>query len=248
MVKLIKEAISEFGSYLLMLYYALPKIGSIKKEEIFKQMEFFSLSSLFIVALAAAFTGMVATIQSAYQIRGLLPMELLGVGVGKMVMIELGPVLTALVLAGKAGAAISSELATMKVTEQLDAMEVMGIDPYTFLVLPRVVAGTFVTPLLIVFADFVSIVSSAVVAKVAIGLDFSVFIRSFLDFFFLKDFLGGVVKGIVFGFIISSVSSYMGMNSEEGARGVGIATMRAVIFSSIFVLFFDYVLGSIIYG
>jgi phospholipid/cholesterol/gamma-HCH transport system permease protein len=243
-----REILRNLGSYFLMVYYSILGISYLKKEEILKQLEFFAISSLFIVALAASFTGMVTSVQSAYQIRGLLPLDLLGAGVGKMVTIELGPVLTALILAGRAGAAIASEIATMNVTDQLDAMEVMGIDPYRYLILPRVVAGTLVTPLLVVFADFMAILSSAIVSKVMLDVEYSTFLRSFQDYFYLKDFLGGLLKGGVFGFIITTVSCYMGISSREGARGVGLATMRAVIYSSVFVLFFDYILGSLIYG
>lgn len=243
-----REILRNLGSYFLMVYYSILGISYLKREEILKQLEFFAISSLFIVALAASFTGMVTSVQSAYQIRGLLPLDLLGAGVGKMVTIELGPVLTALILAGRAGAAIASEIATMNVTDQLDAMEVMGIDPYRYLILPRVVAGTLVTPLLVVFADFMAILSSAIVSKVMLDVEYSTFLRSFQDYFYLKDFLGGLLKGVVFGFIITTVSCYMGITSREGARGVGLATMRAVIYSSVFVLFFDYILGSLIYG
>jgi phospholipid/cholesterol/gamma-HCH transport system permease protein len=243
-----REILRNLGSYFLMVYYSILGISYLKREEILKQLEFFAISSLFIVALAASFTGMVTSVQSAYQIRGLLPLDLLGAGVGKMVTIELGPVLTALILAGRAGAAIASEIATMNVTDQLDAMEVMGIDPYRYLILPKVVAGTLVTPLLVVFADFMAILSSAIVSKVMLDVEYSTFLRSFQDYFYLKDFLGGLLKGVVFGFIITTVSCYMGITSREGARGVGLATMRAVIYSSVFVLFFDYILGSLIYG
>uniref|UniRef100_A0A7V3NTY5 ABC transporter permease n=1 Tax=candidate division WOR-3 bacterium TaxID=2052148 RepID=A0A7V3NTY5_UNCW3 len=243
-----REILRNLGSYFLMVYYSILGISYLKREEILKQLEFFAISSLFIVALAASFTGMVTSVQSAYQIRGLLPLDLLGAGVGKMVTIELGPVLTALILAGRAGAAIASEIATMNVTDQLDAMEVMGIDPYRYLILPKVVVGTLVTPLLVVFADFMAILSSAIVSKVMLDVEYSTFLRSFQDYFYLKDFLGGLLKGGVFGFIITTVSCYMWIASREGARGVGLATMRAVIYSSVFVLFFDYILGSLIYG
>jgi len=247
-VPFLREALRHLGAYFLMVYYSLSGITNLKKEEVLRQLEFFAISSLFIVALAASFTGMVTSIQSAYQIRGLLPLDLLGAGVGKMVTIELGPVLTALILAGRAGAAIASEIATMNVTDQLDAMEVMGIDPYKYLILPRVFAGTLVTPLLVVFADFMAILSSAVVSNIMLDVEFSAFFRSFLDFFYVKDFLGGILKGLIFGFIITTVSCYTGTTSREGAKGVGLATMKAVIYSSVFVLFFDYIIGSLIYG
>ncbi len=244
----IRDVIRNLGAYFLMVYYSFSGIKVLRRQEIFRQLEFFAISSLFIVALAASFTGMVTSIQSAYQIRGLLPLDLLGAGVGKMITIELGPVLTALILAGRAGAAMASELATMKVTEQLDAMEVMGIDPYKYMVFPRILSGTFVTPLLVVFANFMAILSSSLISRLMLGLDFSVFFRSFLDYFYVKDFTGGILKGIVFGFVITSISCFMGLNSREGARGVGVSTMRAVIYSSVFVLLFDYVIGSILYG
>ncbi|HOL23186.1 MAG TPA: ABC transporter permease [Candidatus Hydrothermia bacterium] len=248
MISGIKNIFRNIGSYFLMLYYSISGVAVLRKDEIFKQLEFFSVNSLFIVALAAAFTGMVTSVQSAYQIMGLLPLDLLGAGVGKMITIELGPVLTALILAGRAGASIASELATMKVTEQLDAMEVMGVDPYKHLIFPRILAGTLITPLLVVFADAMGILSSSLASKFMLEVEYSVFFAAFLEHFYIKDFIGGIIKGIAFGFVITSISCFMGINTREGAKGVGISTMRAVIYSSVFVLLSDYIIGSIIYG
>jgi len=231
-----------------MVYHALGGFRTLKREELLRELEFFAINSLFIVALAASFTGMVASVQSAYQIRGILPLDLLGAGVGKMITVELGPVLTALILAGRVGASIASELASMKVTEQLDAMEVMGFDPERFLVFPKILSGVIATPLLTVFSEAVALLASVFISKVTLGLDFSVFFRSFRDFFYLRDLLGGITKGVIFGFLITSVSSYTGIKSREGAKGVGRATMNAVIYSSVAVLLFDYIVGTIFYG
>lgn len=236
------------GGYFLMVYHSCGGFKVLRRDEFFRDLEFFMIDSLLIVAIAASFTGMVASVQSAYQIKGLLPLDLLGAGVGKMITVELGPVLTALILAGRAGASIASELASMKVTEQLDAMEVMGIDPERYLIFPRIVAGVIATPLLTIFAESVALISAAVISNVSIGVDYAVFMRSFREFFYLRDLLGGIAKGIVFGFIITSISCHMGIRSSGGAKGVGLSTMQAVIYSSVVVLLFDFIVGSVFYG
>lgn len=245
---LIRDALRSLGSYLLMVAYSFAGITVLKRREFLKELEFFMIDSLFIVALAAAFTGMVASVQSAYQIKGILPLDLLGAGVGKMITVELGPVLTALILAGRAGASMAAEISTMKVTEQIDAMEVMGVDPERYLIFPKILAGIIATPLLTVFSETVALLSAMFISRVTLGVDFHIFLRSFKDFFFVRDLLGGITKGLIFGFLITSISCYIGLRCRGGAKGVGMSTMKAVIYSSIAVLLFDFIVGSLFYG
>ncbi len=206
------------------------------------------LGSLPLVAVASVFTGMVASVQTAYQVRDYVPLDFLGAGVAKAIMVELGPVLTALVVAGRVGAGIAAELGTMRVTEQIDALELMAIDPVRFLVLPRVIAGTIAIPLLTVVAEVVALLGSAVVSYLVVQVSFATFFHGVQLFFLPKDLWGGLVKSVVFGFLITFLGCYYGFHAEGGAVGVGRATTRAVVASALAVLMFDYILGSLIYG
>lgn len=206
------------------------------------------VASIPIVLGASTFTGMVAAIQTAYQIREYVPLIYLGSGVGKAVMIELGPVLTALVLAGRVGAGIAAEIGTMRVTEQIDALEIMGVSPVRYLVLPRLISGIITVPLLTVLAEFVALLGAAIITRIVLDLPFHTFASGVKMFFYGRDLWGGLAKSVVFGLIIALMGSYHGFYAEGGAVGVGRATTRAVVSSSVLILMADYVLGAWIFG
>jgi len=249
-IKKFIDIITHIGEFFILLKDSLMGISNLYKirKELLKQLEFFGVNSIPLVAFASLFTGMVSSVQTAYQIRDYAPLDFLGAGVAKAVMVELGPVLTALIIAGRVGAGIAAELGTMRVTEQIDALEVIGIDPAGFLVLPRLIAGIIMVPLLTVLADFVAITGSAVISKLILDLDFSVFFQGIKLFFHSIELFGGLLKAVVFGFIIAAVGSYSGYIAKEGAVGVGKATTRAVVISSLMILMADYFLGVILYG
>jgi phospholipid/cholesterol/gamma-HCH transport system permease protein len=205
------------------------------------------VNSLPLVIITSAFTGMVASVQTAYQFRDYTPMVLLGSAVGKMVVIELGPVLTALVVAGRVGASISAELGTMKVTEQIDALETLAVDPIRYLALPRFVSGMIMLPVLVVLADIIAILGGMVVAAVAVGVNPDTFIRGLRLYFELRDVVGGLSKAVIFGIIIALMGCYQGFNAGWGAGGVGRATTRAVVYSCLLILIFDYIVAEIVF-
>lgn len=239
--------IGDITGFFVNILVSFKEIGKI-----FKRLpyDFYSLGvgSLPIVLLTSTFTGMVSSVQIAYQIRDYAPLDLLGAGVAKMVMVELGPVLTALVVAGRIGAGIAAELGTMRVTEQIDALEFMAIDPIRFLVTPKIITGIVALPILTVFADFVAILGGAFVSKVVMQVSYSVFFQWIKTLFLPLDLFGGLLKSFVFGFIITFIGSYMGFSTMGGAVGVGKSTTKAVVYSSIFVLIADYFLGVWIFG
>ncbi len=222
----------------------------IKKyfREIVLQIYEIGNNSLLLVIFTSSFVGMVATVQTAYQIRDYVPIIYIGSGVAKAVMIELGPVITGLVVAGRISSGIAAELGTMVVTEQIDALRVMGINPFRFLVMPRVLGGIISLPLLTSIGIAVAIFSGMFVANITGITNYIVFARGAKMFFLPKDLIGGLIKATFFGYALTLSGAISGLSSERGAEGVGKATTRAVVLSSILILVLDYVLGIIIFG
>ena len=211
------------------------------------QMDRIGVGSLGLVLVVSLFTGAVAAVQAAYQFSSVVPMRYLGSVIMRSVIIELGPVLTALVVGGRVGAAIAAELGSMKVTEQIDALRAMGINPIRFLVMPRVFAATVMLPVVTVFADVIAVFGGYVVAIATIGVTSSTYINSLKDFFYLKDLFSGLIKALCFGHIIGMMGCFYGFATEGGAEGVGTATTRAVVASCVLVLILDYLLATVLF-
>jgi phospholipid/cholesterol/gamma-HCH transport system permease protein len=212
-----------------------------------EQMSLMGVNSLPLVLLTSVFTGAVSSVQAAYQFKNLVPMRYLGTAVGKAVVIELGPVLTALVVAGRVGASIAAELGTMKVTEQIDALESMAIDPVPFLVTPRFLAGLIMLPVLTILADFVAILGGYLVALLFLQVSSHTFLSGLKMFFDIGDVLAGLLKAFAFGGIIGIIGCYQGFQTRGGAKGVGQSTTRAVVISSVMILISDYLLASVLF-
>ncbi|MBC8415190.1 MAG: ABC transporter permease, partial [Candidatus Cloacimonetes bacterium] len=151
--------IGQFVLFIAIVFGHIPRIRK-RLNEIIKQMKRIGYDSLLLIAVTSAFTGLVTSVQASYQTSGYIPTSLIGVLVGKSTMIELAPVLTGLVLAGKVGASIAAEIGTMRVSEQLDALETMAIDPVDYIYMPRIIAGTFMFPLLTIISNFIGIISA----------------------------------------------------------------------------------------
>jgi phospholipid/cholesterol/gamma-HCH transport system permease protein len=161
---------------------------------------------------------------------------------------ELGPVLTGLIVAGRAGAAMAAELGTMKVTEQIDALSTMATNPIKYLIVPRFLAGIFMLPALTVLADIIGIIGGYFVGVVVLGTNPTVYIRRTTDYLELSDIYNGLIKAAFFGMAISLISCYRGFNAEGGAEGVGKATTGAVVISCMTILISDYFLSAWLFG
>jgi phospholipid/cholesterol/gamma-HCH transport system permease protein len=199
------------------------------------------------VIIVSLFTGAVAAVQAAYQFSSVVPLKYLGAVILRSVIIELGPVLTALVVGGRVGAAIAAELGTMKVTEQIDALRAMGINPIRFLIVPRVFAATVMLPVITVFSDAIAIFGGFVVSVLTIGISPGTYTNSLKDFFYTKDLFSGLFKAVCFGNIIGTMGCFYGFATEGGAEGVGVATTRAVVSSCVLVLVVDYLLANVLF-
>jgi phospholipid/cholesterol/gamma-HCH transport system permease protein len=228
------------------IHAALPSIFKRYRLTV-EQMSVIGVNSLPLVAFTSVFTGMVTSVQAMYQLAGKTPLIYLGYGVCKAVIIELGPVLTALVVAGRVGASIAAELGTMRVTEQVDAMESLALDPIEYLVLPRFVAAAIMLPVLVVFADFIAISGGGLVAVLTMHVEPKVYLDGLRLYFVMRDALGGLLKSVVFGMIISTMGCYHGFTAEGGAEGVGRATTKAVVASSLLILVCDYIVATTVF-
>jgi phospholipid/cholesterol/gamma-HCH transport system permease protein len=215
--------------------------------EIVKQMALVGVGSLPLVVLVAAFTGAVTAVQAAYQLEGMVPLRYVGSVVQKSVLIELGPVLTALVVGGRVGAAIAAELGTMRVTEQIDALETMAIPPIRYLILPRFLATLIMLPVVTVFADFVAVLGGFVVAYMGFDQPWHTYLEAVRNTFEPRDLFSGLTKAAVFGGTIGLMGSFYGFRAEGGAEGVGKATTQAVVASCVLVLVLDYVLANLLF-
>jgi phospholipid/cholesterol/gamma-HCH transport system permease protein len=212
-----------------------------------QQMSSIGVGSLWLVFVVSLFTGAVAAVQAAYQFSTVVPLKYLGAVILRSVIIELGPVLTALVVGGRVGASIAAELGTMKVTEQIDALRAMAINPVRYLVVPRVVAAIVMLPVVTVFANAIAIFGGYVVAVTSIGVSTHTYVLGLKQFFYLKDLYSGLLKAVFFGGIIGTMGCYYGFATEGGAEGVGHATTRAVVASCVLVLISDYVLANVLF-
>jgi phospholipid/cholesterol/gamma-HCH transport system permease protein len=243
------EFVKEIGGVFILLYrfvQVLPKTFS-NIQKILVQMETIGIGSLPLVLVTSLFVGAVTSIQAAYQFQGYVPLRFLGTVVGKSVILELGPVLTALVVGGRVSASIAAEIGTMKVTEQIDAMEMIAIDPVEFLVLPRIIAATIMLPVLTIFSDLLAILGGMVVARISMGVSYNLFTGGLKFLFNNEDLIGGLMKTFVFGFLIALMGCYNGFVTKGGAEGVGIATMRAVVSSCLLILISNYLLATLIF-
>ncbi|MDZ4804796.1 MAG: ABC transporter permease [Candidatus Eisenbacteria bacterium] len=205
------------------------------------------IGSIPLVALTSLFVGAVAALQAAYQFKNNVPLLWLGSVVAKSVIIEVGPVLTALVVGGRVGSSIAAELGTMKVTEQIDALETLALSPIRYLAVPRVLAATLMVPVITVFADALAILGGLLVAVFRIGMTPHLYFKGMRLFFEVEDIYGGLIKSFVFGTIIAIMGCYYGFQTEGGAEGVGVATTRAVVASCVMILVSDYFLAEVIF-
>lgn len=222
-------------------------IPPFKLKNIFLQMEFVGVKSIFIVVLTGAFTGMVLAMQSYNALSRFGAESLVGPTVALSMTRELGPVLTGLMVTGRAGSAMATELGTMRVSEQIDALYTMAVNPVKYLVVPRVVAGTLMLPLLVVIADFVGVIGGYFVAVNLLDINPGVYINRTTEYVDIDDILYGLTKTFVFGLLMSLSACYQGFYATGGAEGVGKCATRAVVTGSVLILVFDYLLTSLMF-
>lgn len=217
------------------------------RREVLDQMHIVAIGSMPLVITTAVFVGAVTAVQAVYQMQAYVPMVFLGTVISKSVFIELGPVLTALVVGGRLCANYAAELGTMKVTEQIDAMEIMAIDPIRYLALPRFIAAVLMLPVATIIANTVAILGGFLVSVMTLDVTAATFIEGMRAYFVSSDLLGGLFKSFIFGGIIALSGIHYGMSTEGGAEGVGRATMGAVVACMLSILVADYILAAVLF-
>lgn len=237
----------QLGAIILLLIAAVKEIGTIRSRETFKQCLSLGVLSFPIVALTLLFTGMVLSVQIAGELTkygaDFTVGAIVAIGIGR----ELGPVLCGVVLAGRVGAAITAEIGTMRVTEQIDALRCMAVSPIGYLVVPRLVACMAMLPILNVFGVVIGVGGGMIVASLSHGVSSYVFMHSIRVFCVPSDLYIGVIKSIIFGMIVALVGCDRGMTCTAGAEGVGKATTQSVVYSIIMLFAANYILSSILF-
>jgi len=218
------RSLSDTGTWLRLLVEQMTRIG---------------VDSIPIGVFIAVFTGMVLALQASYTFTGAVPLYFVGALVQKTMIMELGPVLVGLALAGRIGANIAAELGTMRVTEQIDALETLAYNPYAYLVVPRVIAGTLMFPVVVAFADATGIIAGWITALNLLDMTSTEFIKGLRLFFEPFDVRFSMLKASSFGFAVTAIGCYFGFHTRGGAEGVGRATTSAVVISSMVILVLD---------
>lgn len=215
---------------------------------LFKQMWEIGFHSIPIVAFTALFAGMVLALQSYSGFSRFSAESAIATVVIIALTRELGPVFTGLMVSGRSGAAISAEIGTMKVSEQIDALKTLSTDPFRYLIVPRVIASIIVMPFLTLIADVIGVFGGFFVSVKMLGFNPYIYIQNSFEHLLMEDVISGLIKSAVFGAIISIVACYKGYYSEGGAAGVGKSTKASVVVSSILILMFNYILTAILFS
>jgi phospholipid/cholesterol/gamma-HCH transport system permease protein len=218
----------------------------VHPRHILKQVSFIGARSTFVIVLTAGFTGMVLGLQGYYTLTQFGSEGMLGVAVSLSLIRELGPVLSALMVTGRAGSAISAEIGIMRITEQIDALETMALEPFKYLVAPKLVASIIALPLLCSIFDLVGIWGGYLVGVKLLGVNPGAYFGEMEKSVVWKDIYSGMIKSVSFGVIIAWVCCYKGYYTGHGAEGVSRATTTAVVTSSVLILVWDYFITSIL--
>jgi len=236
------------GSLTLLTFSSLKKMFKIqKKSDVLKYIYEIGTESFSLVGIIAFFTGMVLVMETAHTLKK-FGAEMYSGGLVSISMIrELGPVLVALIVAGRVGASIAAEIGVMKITEQIDALEVMAVDPVSYLISPKVLAGLISLPSLFILSFFISIIGGFFVGVFMVGISSGVFLYQSFKYIGIKDLIVGFIKVIVFSIIIINVSSYEGLKTYGGAEGVGNASTNAVVSSFFLIILSNLIITGLFY-
>ncbi len=249
MKKYFNEFIETTGNISILIVRVFKSFRSIPKYRklIFYYMYEVTGSSLFVLLFAALFIGMVSAYQIAYQLRNYLPFIFVSTLVTQTVLLEIGPLLTGIAFSGKVSSSIAAELASMKVTDQIDALEVMSVDPVEYLIMPRVVATLIMIPFLTLIAEFMIVLGAYLIAILGLNVTSSVFLEGARKNFQMYQIYSGLIKVIFFGFFTIILACYFGLSAKMGSKSVGKATTQAVIVTSVVIVVLDYILTRLLF-
>lgn len=237
------------GQFSLFFFRSVVTLFStqLRIRKLFEQMKHIGVDSINIILLTGAFSGAVLALQSYIGFKRFGAEEFIGPVVALSLTRELGPVLTGLMVTGRAGSAIAAELGTMQITEQIDALKTLNINVEQYLMIPRILGSTIILPFLTLFSMICGVIGGYVISVNVLGLNGEQYITQIKSFLELSDITGGLIKASVFGLILSWVGCYKGFYTTGGAKGVGIATTQSVVLSSILILISNYFLAATLF-
>jgi phospholipid/cholesterol/gamma-HCH transport system permease protein len=219
----------------------------LKFSELLKQIQFIGFQSSLVILLTGAFSGMVLALQGFYSLNQFGSTALLGPMVALSLIRELGPVIAALMVTGRAGSAMTAEIGIMRITEQIDAIELMGLNPFRYLVVPKFLACILTLPLLTAIFDVVGIFGGYLIGVKLLGIGGGTYFGEMATYVDMEDILGGICKSLSFGALITWICCYKGYHARFGAEGVSKATTQAVVLSSVLILVWDYFMTSLLF-
>ena len=238
--------LGEFG-YLVYRAFGSLRYAIRDRDRLIYQLNHVGVNSIPLVALIGLFAGGIVAWQAAYQFKGMVSLSVLGGQVVRVMMMEMAPVLTALVMSGRIGASMTAEIGAMRISEQIDALKTMSIDPVRYIVMPRFLAMVIMMPILTFFSILIAVFGAFLVSHYFLDITQQVFFDSVRSFFMIGDLVGGLLKGVVFGILISLIGCFRGMKTTGGARGLGHSTIQAFVISAIAILLSDFLLWIILF-
>lgn len=244
-----KNFLMHVGRYILLLrqVFKRPEKQSIYFRQIIIEIDNLGLDSLVIVAFVSVFMGMVLCIQMAFNVdTPFIPLYTIGFATRQSVVLEFSPTIISLILAGKIGSRISSEIGTMRVTEQIDALEIIGINPATYLIFPKIVASVFINPILIMLSMILAIMGGWLAGTLTGLVPSGEYIYGIKAFFEPYDIFYALIKAVVFAFLIVSISGYHGFYTKGGALEVGASSTKGVVHSSMAIIVFNLILTKLL--
>jgi phospholipid/cholesterol/gamma-HCH transport system permease protein len=241
--------LEELGAFFIFFFQAAAHLVKppLFFKQFFKQMEFIGIRSTPVVMLTGIFTGMVSALQTHHGFSLFGAESLVGSTTALGLLRELGPVLAALMVTARAGSAMTAEIGIMRVTQQVDALVVMGVNPFKYLIGPRVLAAIIMMPMLTLVFDSIGMVGSYIVGTIVLDIDKGVFMARIVEYVSYDDLFSGLIKGAFFGGILSVIGCYKGYSTSGGAEGVGKAATQSVVLSSVSILIADYILTAIMF-
>ena len=247
--QVVVSGISSIGEVVCILLNTLKFLPRVYKNPnlIVKEMISIGVSSLPLLFVTSIFTGMVATVMAEFEFHNLVADKFVGTAACKMVLIELGPLLTAIVLAGRVGSAVAAELGSMKEKEELAAYTVLGLDTYRYLAMPRFVAFITMIPCLTAISNALALIGGWIVCVLALDITTYTYYTGMKYLFESMDLWSGIIKSFVFGTLIFVLGYYHGINAKPGAHGVGLATMNVVVSSCLMILIADFALDAVMF-
>jgi phospholipid/cholesterol/gamma-HCH transport system permease protein len=241
------DFISELGKFTIFQVKLLPLFlkTPFRIKQIFEQVNFIGFGSLGVIFLTSFFTGLVEAVQLYNGFHKFGVEDFMGYTIFISICKELGPVFTALMVVSRGISAYAAELGSMRVTEQIDALDVMAVDSKQYLIIPRILGTLISLPLLILFFDAIANIGAYLISVYTLDVNGYTYLDNIKQFGEISDFREGIVKGVVFAYLISAVGTYIGYNTKGGAKGVGVSTTKAVVISSVLIFVADYIVSAL---